>query len=91
MNNSVVRMSKLLHWVNPKRYAIWDSRVGLYLQHTPYWSATYADYLDLCRVLVNHSAFLPIHDSINRKVGYSVSGMHAVELVMYGTGSGKQH
>ena len=31
INGSVVGASKLLHFINPKKYAIWDSRVYRYL------------------------------------------------------------
>lgn len=31
MNNSLVGTSKLLHFINPQKYAIWDSRVYRYL------------------------------------------------------------
>src|SRR5690606_14666185 len=31
INNSLVGTSKLLHFINPERYAIWDSRVFRFL------------------------------------------------------------
>jgi hypothetical protein len=85
INNSMVGVSKLLHFVNPEQYAIWDSRVDAYLRGYPYWTPAYLGYLELCRSVVAHRTFAAVHASINQKVGYDVSGMRAVELVMYGT------
>jgi len=31
INNSMVGLSKLLHFINPEKYAIWDSRIFRYL------------------------------------------------------------
>jgi hypothetical protein len=91
VNNSLVGVSKLLHFVDPERYAIWDSRVADYLnpqlsyaqRHHP---TVYRQYLQACFEIINHTAFPTIHQSINTKIGRPVSALRAVEIVMYTKG-----
>ena len=86
IDNSVVATSKLLHFVNPNVYAIWDSRVCKYIHGTAYQVGSiecYCEYLDICRQLVAHLGFPALHASINSKIGYDVSSYRAVEIVMY--------
>jgi hypothetical protein len=92
INNSLVGVSKLLHFVNPDQYAIWDSRVALYfdpnisyyLMHHP---ATYRRYLQACFDVTKHHRFPELHQSIIAKVGRPVSALRAVEIVMYTNGT----
>ena len=88
INNSIVGVSKLLHFVNPNQYAIWDSRVAGYLYHKlPYAQLrrpeTYRTYLQTCYDLIQEEAFKSVHKSINKKMGQDVSALRAVELVMF--------
>jgi hypothetical protein len=86
INKSMVGVSKLLHFINPEQYAIWDRRVATYVRSSPGWTGGYLSYLDLCRSTIGHVGFPAMHHSINAKVGYPVTGMRAVELVMYTVG-----
>lgn len=94
VNNSVVGTSKLLHFVNPQLYAIWDSNVCRYIVgKQPYGyvvnhAGNYLAYLANCRAIVADPLFAPVHSSMNAKVGYPVSALRAVELVMYATATG---
>ncbi len=89
VNNSIVGTSKLLHFIAPDVYAIWDSRVCRYIDcngsecDKP---ESYFAYLDNCRNLISDSRFDAIHSSINEKLGYPVSALRAVELIMYMNG-----
>ena len=89
VNNSLVGVSKLLHFVNPKSYAIWDSRVYKYIYgkrpHNYQICDTekYKCYLDNCLEISNHVKFLDFHNDINEKIGYEVSAFRAIEWVMY--------
>jgi hypothetical protein len=85
INNSTVGVSKLLHWINPAQYAIWDRHVARYLRRTCQWSGNYLAYLALCRSLINQVQFEPIHATVNTQVGYAVPALRAIELVMYAT------
>lgn len=88
INNSLVGVSKLLHFVNPKTYAIWDSRVCNFLtgkSHKQkvenfelYWS-----YLDLCLEVAADPKFAAIHSKFEEKVGYRLTSMRTVEQIMF--------
>ena len=91
IDNSMVAVSKLLHFVRPDLYVIWDRRVytyvnGRYSQHQIQKSDNYLAFLDNCRELAQDGRFTPAHASMNRKIGYEVSPYRALELVMYWNG-----
>lgn len=89
LNKSMVGASKLLHFINPASFAIWDSRVYRYITNTePHHyrlnnPTSYLEYLKLCKELVELPAYDGIHDSMVRKVGYKMTKLRTVELVMY--------
>jgi hypothetical protein len=91
-NNSLVGTSKLLHFINPLKFAIWDSRVYRYLTKEQPYSyrldnyQAYLAYLELCEYLVNQPEFLSIFQSMSRKVGYEITPFRAIELIMYFNG-----
>lgn len=88
MNNSIVGVSKLLHFINPNVYAIWDSRVCNFLIGKPhpykvqeaklFWS-----YLDLCQKVAMDSAFQSVHEKYKKKLGYEVTPIRTVEQIMF--------
>ena len=92
-NNSLVGTTKLLHFINPDKFAIWDSRVYRYLTgKEPYDNRigncrTYLDYLEFCEYLTNHKGFEELHKRIELKVGYAMRPFRIAELVMYNNGA----
>jgi len=88
INNSLVGVSKLLHFINPNVYAIWDSRVCNFLTgkahkykvETPhlFWS-----YLDLCKRVSVDPAFESIHERYKEKVGFEITPMRTIEQIMF--------
>ena len=88
INNSLVGVSKLLHFINPQVYAIWDSRVCNFLtgkSHKQkvenierFWS-----YLDLCERVTRARGFEQIHASFADHIGYAVSPMRIPEQIMF--------
>lgn len=96
INNSVVGSSKLLHFVDPSNYAIWDSRVYAYINgQLPhgYQIASidnYLCYLDNCRAIVADARFGLVHASMSAKIGYAVTPLRAVELIMHERGPAEQ-
>ena len=91
LNNSMVGTSKLLHFVNPKSFCIWDNKVYKYIhkkdllahRQTP---QNYLEDLKACREVVNQknrAKFRRVHASINQALGYSVSPIRAAEIVMF--------
>lgn len=89
VNNSLVGASKLLHFVAPDQFAIWDSKIYAFVfEKKPYnyrvnEVPSYRTYLGMLSRIRDDSRFSAFHDSVNRKVGYKVSPLRAIELVMF--------
>lgn len=89
INNSLVGTSKLLHFVAPNKFAIWDSKVYTFVyeerphHHQLNQVDRYCKYLRKLKKLCRDPRFKSFHESVNRKVGYDVSPMRAIELVMF--------
>lgn len=96
INNSIVGVSKLLHFLCPDRYAIWDSKVYSYLRAVadPGWNGRvdhedvnkthrYITYMDELSCLVADPAFQPAHERVNTAFGYPVTALRAAEVLMY--------
>ena len=89
VNNSLVGVSKLLHVINPLKYAIWDSRVYRYINGKKPHNYQIIDiknfkaYLLNCKEISDHDGFHEIHADINNKMGYNVSAYRAIEWVMF--------
>ena len=88
-NNSLVGVSKLLHFIQPEKYAIWDSRVFRFLSgNEPHVSIfkqpeTYLSYLTLLDNLKNEPAFSKFYRLMQQKVGYPISEYRALELAFF--------
>lgn len=91
VNRSVVGASKLLHFVNPEAFAIWDSKIYQFThpekpepyQHRVNNAAAYGEYLMLLQELRQDERLPGFHASVNRKMGYPVSALRALEVVMF--------
>lgn len=91
VNRSVVGASKLLHFVNPEAFAIWDSRIYRFLHqgqraahaYRVNNAGEYEAYLGLLQRLQQDDRFPELHASVNRKMGYAVSPLRALEVVMF--------
>ncbi len=96
-NNSLVGTSKLLHFINPSQFAIWDSRVCRYLTNKEPHSYVveniniYFAYLELCKTLADEKEYMAIHKSINLAVGYEMTPFRTLELIMYSNGGLKNN
>ena len=88
-NNSIIGTSKLLHFINPKVYGIWDSKVYRYItKKKPYSAAvnncqSYFNYNIRCLEITNDVAYLKLHNSVEAKIGYKISKLRSVELIMF--------
>ena len=90
VNNSMVGTSKLLHFINPKIYAIWDSRIYRYLTGNKYSYGidkpqAYLKYLSGLRDISAHADYQNFHSKIQRNFEYEISPMRAIELLMFET------
>ena len=92
INGSVVGASKLLHFICPDKYAIWDSRVYRFIfEEEPYQyrleaPQIYREYLNALRVIVSSSFFAGTKDAAEKAVGYPVTVLRACELIMFANG-----
>lgn len=88
-NNSLVGTSKLLHFINPKQYAIWDSRVFKFLNNIEPHKyrlekpRAYIEYLKLIEELKNEKAFTAFFELMKQKVGYDITEYRALELAFF--------
>ena len=88
-NNSLVGTSKLLHFINPKQYAIWDSRVFRFLNDVEPHKyrlekpRAYIEYLNVIEELKNEKAFTAFFELMKQKVGYDITEYRALELAFF--------
>ncbi len=88
-NNSMVGTSKLLHFIDPEKYAIWDSNVCRFLtekQPTNYamkMVKNYMAYLDFCERLIGEAGFGSLKEQVGIK---GISNMRALELIFFTAG-----
>ena len=89
VNNSLVGTSKLLHFVRPDVFPIWDSNVYRFVfDKTPHNYrvndiTNYREFLRRVEVIRREQKFRGFHASVIGKVGYEVSEPRAIELVMF--------
>lgn len=75
INNSVVGASKLLHFVSPQRYGIWDSRIYAFLtgKNKPAYQVVnsapkYLTYLRVLEALKDDARFGGFHETVNQNI-----------------------
>jgi hypothetical protein len=89
VNNSIVGASKLLHFIEPTRYPIWDSRLYRFRHgrdghdYQVNCVNAYLAYRRELMVLMSDTRFPAFHAAVNVKVGYPVTGLRALELMMF--------
>ncbi len=88
-NNSLVGASKLLHFTAPQSFAIWDSRVYtfLHLKKPHHYQIRdvklYREYHNKLNMYKCDQGLEAFCDVVNKAVGYNVSALRALELVMF--------
>ncbi len=93
-NRSVVGMSKVLHFVAPKKYPILDGNVKDYLkvhgQRVDTDSViSYLEYTQACRIAAKTTEGRKTHAIVRDRLGRNVTAIRALELVMYSAGKEK--
>jgi len=88
VNNSLVGLSKLLHFINPKVYAIWDSRIFRHLTDEKFSygidnTNTYLKYLDGINKIIEHKDYRLLHNQIENQIKYKMEPMRVIELIMF--------
>lgn len=95
INNSLVGVSKLLHFINPRDYAIWDSRIFRYLteKKSSYGidrPKLYLDYLNGIKNIAKNKDFGKLHDLISRNFDYDIYPTRVIEITMFETDRNRQ-
>ncbi len=90
INNSLVGLSKLLHFINPTDYAIWDSRIFRYItekksQYGIGKLESYLEYLQKMKEISKNENYYKIHELVSKHFDYEIQPMRAIEIVMFET------
>lgn len=100
INNSIVGMSKILHFVNPNKYPIWDSNIYFYITQSKYYNANkygtieaYKAYTDkihhIASGIKENKSYKEMIDRLVKDImhnyGYEISYIRAIELIMFET------
>jgi len=86
----MVGLSKLLHFINPIDYAIWDSRIFKYItekksQYGIDKVENYLAYLEKLREIINLNGYGELHNLVEKQFEYAISPMRAIEILMFET------
>lgn len=94
VNNSVVGLSKLLHFIRPDRYPIWDSNVASFVSQGPYPqhkindARYYMHFITYCQQIINAPGYEPIHQLLMNQLGGSpMSRLRSLDIIMFTEGS----
>lgn len=88
-NNSLVGTSKLLHFINPNMYAIWDSKVYISLyekkpnQNSIKDPAKYLEYLKWIDSIKQDPAFNQFYQNMKNLLGNDITEFRAVEYPLF--------
>lgn len=89
INRSWVGTSKLLHFLNPHVFPIWDSRVasrfGLQRQSEVNRKGTYLEYFDFIHdeIAVGHHWIAPVSTFFSKRFGYQATDVRCLELMLF--------
>lgn len=89
INNSLVGTSKLLHFLRPDGFPIWDSKTYAFVfEEKPHHYrvneiSRYREYQGHLARIQERDAFTRFHASMITKVGYEISPLRSIELVMF--------
>ena len=88
INNSMVGLSKLLHFIRPDTYAIWDSRIFKFLtgKKSTYGinkPTAYLKYLQDLKKITDQKEFDQFFQEIQKSFQYPISKFRAIEIVMF--------
>ena len=97
-NNSIVGTSKLLHFIYPDKYPIWDSNVCKYFTDGEPFSyrvnkvSNYLKYIDFCNGLIenNKEGIAEIQKEFITEFDLEISKMRTLELIFFQVGKNKE-
>lgn len=102
VNNSLIGASKLLHFVAPDKFPIWDTNIYAFYvlgkRHPEKITRPahqqvnqihhYLCYLESLKEIQTDKKFIKFHQEVNTALGYTVSKLRAIELVMFNNAPG---
>ena len=87
INNSIVGLSKVLHFVNPEYFPIWDKRVArhfeIYYHYKINRFENYIEYIDFIGSTNEHKSTNSLRGLINKNFNYDVTKTRASELILF--------
>lgn len=88
INNSMVGLSKLLHFIKPDKYAIWDSRIfrfvtGKKSQYGISNPRNYLEYLSIIKSISQDKYYPLLHRKIENSFKYDLFPTRAIEVVIF--------
>ena len=88
INNSIVGTSKLLHFTNPEKFPIYDSKTYFFWKplnskHQINSVTNYLEYKEDLMRCINDKRYKPVHEKTEQFIGYEVEAMRAAELAMF--------
>ena len=87
VNNSWVGLSKVLHFLNPRVFPIWDSRVALNFGISGHYNmkkkSMYIDYMRFVSTKIQDPQIHKVQSVFASKVGYNISAVRACEWVLF--------
>jgi hypothetical protein len=97
LNNSLVGTSKLLHFINPEVFPIWDSHVFNYITGEKQEEDkprglninnidAYTVYINFCKDIISKHDFENLHKRMEEKHKWNYTKMRTLELIMYESG-----
>jgi len=90
INNSWIGLSKVLHFINPDLFPIWDSRVAAcfnkFNQQAYNKKNIYIDYCNFIFQYLNTRKVQRVKSVYEKKASYSISSIRALEFLLFGIG-----
>lgn len=88
INNSIVGISKLLHFSKPTVFPIWDSKIAkqqFNIKHQCAYNKPqpYAEYFQLVHKTINSPKIMKIREYAKRNIPYQVTDVRAVEYYIF--------
>ncbi len=89
VNNSIIGASKLLHFINPKLYPIWDSRVCNFIYNKKYHgfvnkTSRYKKYVSKVEELLLDKKIIEMCEDVRSKLKkYELTNIRVIELIMF--------
>jgi hypothetical protein len=92
VNNSIVGGSKLLHFIRPDIYPIWDSNIAAFFCTDGKLHAyavnsvrIYKSYIDFVQNVIENQEFKPCYEVVSQCFIYPITPVRALEYILFST------